>query len=65
MVALKREEVFPSVVLKEGQKSSEQRGEWLQELVFLEERCEDEKTLKDYGINKDFIVQVKHDCVVS
>lgn len=30
-----------------------------QELVFLKERCMDEKLLKDYGVNKDFIVQVK------
>ena len=28
-------------------------------MVFLEERCENEKQLLDYGINKDFIVQVK------
>ena len=31
-----------------------------QELVFLEERCEDDKALRDYGINSDFIVQVFH-----
>ena len=35
-----------------------QRDCGLQELVFLEERCEDNKALKDYGINNDFIVQV-------
>ena len=28
-----------------------------QEFVFLEERCEDEKSLADYGICEDFIVQ--------
>ena len=31
---------------------------FLQELVFMEERCEDEKQLCDYGINRDFIKQV-------
>ena len=30
----------------------------MQELVFLEERCQDDKSLRDYGINNDFIVQV-------
>jgi hypothetical protein len=31
----------------------------VQELVFLEENCEDEKSLKDFGINNEFIVQVR------
>ena len=30
----------------------------MQELVFNEERCENEKCLADYGINMDFIKQV-------
>ena len=30
----------------------------MQELVFLEERCQDDKSLRDYGINNEFIVQV-------
>ena len=30
----------------------------MQELVFCEERCENEKCLKDYGINREFIKQV-------
>ena len=29
-----------------------------QELVFMEERCENDKCLRDYGINRDFIKQV-------
>ena len=30
----------------------------VQELVFQEERCENDKALRDYGISEEFIKQV-------